>query len=140
MINQPQSERVGFVSRLEAAQTSGVRVWLMPSNTAMLRSPADQRIHLQLSDGNEITGKGQDWYAAFTDAGAQLAQSGARLVACANCEFFVLSEMSYQMSAGGKGYCTIGKDHPVAAGPDDIVSILDVCDAFHYGPGARQQE
>lgn len=144
-MNGSAPERSGFIPRLEAARGSEVDVRLgPPALAAALRTTASatgERVHLRLPDGGtEIVGEASDLYGAFCHARAQLRERERWVCACGNCESFVFSQMSYQMSSGQKGYCTLGKEHPNNAGGDDIVSILDVCDAFRYGPGARDHE
>lgn len=58
-----------------------------------------------------------------------LASRNLTLCACGNCAFFRFSHMSYQMSAGGRGYCTI-KGIDKTSAERDVVFLLDHCEAF----------
>lgn len=138
-MNKSRDRRIGLRSRLEAVETSGANVQLDTelgrSLAAVLRSDTkSNRLVLRLPDRTSLRGEGSNWYERFRSLRALLEQRQLRLRACGNCVAFVFSEMSHQFSDGSKGYCTIGKRRAEDARLEDVVSIFDVCEAFHYGP------
>ncbi len=64
-----------------------------------------------------------------------LASRGVTLCGCGSCARFRFSAMSYQMSGGERGYCTVkGIAH---TGPGDAVFLLDRCEGFQPRPSTR---
>src|SRR5437016_3531194 len=98
-MNEDRPGRAGFISRLEAAQTSGVDVQLGPAGAlAKLRtatSATSGRVELRISGGTEVVGMGDDLCGAFHDAAAKLRELECWVDVCGNCEYFVFSHMSY---------------------------------------------
>ncbi len=133
--------RVGFVPRLVDIDGHGAEVSLVrtsgPDVIGQLRKLSTNDaalLRLTLSDGTNLQAEGRTNYDALHSLQDVLEQDNLRLRTCGNCVYFTFSEMSWQMSGGTKGYCTVGKARPEDAGRADVVSVFDVCDMFHYGP------
>lgn len=78
---------------------------------------------------------GEDYAEAYTAAAVSLGAKGWTLHTCGACAFLRFSSMSYQMSNGGKGYCTVaGVEH---TGQADVVSLLGHCSNFRPRPAGR---
>jgi len=71
-----------------------------------------------------------DFFTTFEQIQNQLKFMHLSLRVCGQCQYFGFSSMSYQMSGGETGYCTLIKDLNVDR--DDVVHILDSCDAFRH--------
>lgn len=133
--------RIRYVLRSGTVDTSGDDVELIakvgPRLMAVLRRESGKdRVVLRLTrpDGSEFQGEGHTSHQALERLQDALERHELRLKTCGNCACFRFSTMSYQMSDGNTGYCTIGRRSPQDCGHKDRVSIFDVCDAFSYGP------
>jgi len=72
----------------------------------------------------------EDFFTIFKAIQGKLKTVHLSLRVCGQCQHFGFSSMAYQMSGGEKGYCTLINDLKVNR--DDVVHILDNCDAFRY--------
>ncbi|GEM_PF-6712323 len=93
----------------------------MPTGVRLKMSNAPQMM--------ELTAEDQDIAAAFKQLVLDITSRGLTLRACGNCAAFRFSYMSYQMSGGERGYCAI-KGIANTGTPNDVVTLLDRCDAF----------
>ncbi len=99
---------------------------------------ADDGVSLSLMEGTQpviAPTTGGDYAEAYTAARVSLVAKSWALLTCGACAFFRFSPMSYQMSNGGKGYCTVaGVAH---TGQADVVSLLGHCSNFRPRPAGR---
>lgn len=100
----------------------------MPTGVRLKMSNAPQKM--------ELTAEGQDLAAAFKRLVLDITSRGLTLRVCGNCAAFRFSYMSYQISGGERGYCAI-KGIANTGTPNDVVTLLDRCDAFQQGDPGR---
>lgn len=139
--HEPGRRRINYASRLTSILDSDVEVWLTSHTglriTGVLRQQSKDDnvvLRLELPLREALEAEASTSYESLRSLQETLEQRELRLWTCGNCACFRFSSMSYQMSLGTKGYCTIGKKSPQDCGRNNVVSIFDVCDAFHYGP------
>lgn len=130
----PDVPRPNYVSvDLEAPITlrlSGPRDGQHSAVASLAPTPAG--VILTLSGDQQMAGmtaEGHDLAEAVQLLLRSFASQGLTVHACGNCTAFRFSSMSYQMSGGQKGYCTVN-GIANTGGPNDVVSLLDRCDAF----------
>lgn len=61
-----------------------------------------------------------------------LKNRGLSLRSCGQCIYFGYTAMSFDMSGGTAGYCTLINGTNVSQAKDDVVRIFDLCDAFIF--------
>jgi hypothetical protein len=57
---------------------------------------------------------------------------GLSLKSCGQCIYFGYSAMSFDMSGGTAGYCTLINGTNVSSAKGDVVGIFNLCDAFVF--------
>lgn len=83
-----------------------------------------------MSDGTKIKEfiEEEDFFSTFEKIQDKLSATNLCLKVCGQCRYFGFSSLAYQFSGGEKGYCTLVKELKVNS--DDVVHVLDCCDAF----------